>query len=69
VFGGLAVGFAASRVLRASSSERYQRSGAVDRGETMGLPRPNPYDPPGYEPPTYEPPVASTPTPAGERLR
>jgi hypothetical protein len=64
VLGGLAVGFAASRVLRASSSERYQRSGAVDRGDTMGLPRPNPYDPP-----TYEPPVASTPTPAGEGLR
>ena len=64
VLGGLAVGFAASRVLRASSSDRYQRSGAVDRGVTTGLPQPQPYDPP-----TYEPPVASTPTPAGERLR
>jgi gas vesicle protein len=67
VLGGLAVGFAASRVLRASSSERYQRSGA--NRESMGLPRPEPYEPPSYEPPTYEPPVASTPTPAGERLR
>jgi hypothetical protein len=62
--GGLALGFAASRVLRASSSERYQsRSGDSYRtwDSTRELPTPRPADPPAYEP------VATTPrgAPAG----
>jgi hypothetical protein len=62
--GGLALGFAASRVLRASSSERYQsRSGVGSWSETRAaLPTPRP-----AEPPTYEPPARATPAgaPAG----
>ena len=67
--GGLAVGFAASRMLRASSSDRYQTRSDYRSWESTraGLPTPRPSEPPAYEPPTYEPPVAATPTgpPAG----
>jgi hypothetical protein len=59
--GGLAVGFAASRMLRASSSERYQRRGDWDRPERFdraALQTPQPAEPPAYEPPT----TPATPT-------
>lgn len=65
--GGLALGFAASRVLRASSADRYQSGGTPVRPTPArtGLPRPG-TTPAGTAPagttPAYEPPVATTPT-------
>jgi hypothetical protein len=62
--GGLALGFAASRMLRASSTDRYHGSGGGDgvhgrygRSAPSGLPRPQ--TPPVGAP--YDPPVATTP--------
>jgi hypothetical protein len=62
--GGLAVGFAASRMLRASSSDRYHGASGGDgvhgrygRSAPSGLPRPQ--TPPVSAP--YDPPVATTP--------
>jgi hypothetical protein len=55
--GGLALGFAASRVLRASSTNRYQSRG-TDRMQT-GSPSRTGLPTPGATP--YEPPVAATP--------
>jgi hypothetical protein len=72
--GGLALGFAASRMLRASSADRYQSSPAYARrrpADGAALPAPASTGPIGRQPTTgqpttgvYEPPIASTP-PAG----
>ena len=73
-FGGLAVGFAASRMLRASSADRYQGGGYQGSGtprrrpDGAALPAPQPTGPIGQPPSTtggYEPPVASTPPTGG----
>jgi len=58
--GGLALGFAASRVLRASSSERYQARGDYDsmRFQRRELQTPQPAEPPEYERPV----TAATPS-------
>jgi hypothetical protein len=74
--GGLALGFAASRMLRASSTDRYQSAGSPRRRpEGAALPAPQPTGPIGQPPSTtgqppsttggYEPPVASTPPTGG----
>jgi hypothetical protein len=66
--GGLALGFAASRMLRASSTDRYQSGSSARRlGDGAALPAPMGTGPIGRQPSTvggYEPPVAATP-PAG----
>jgi hypothetical protein len=63
--GGLALGFAASRMLRTSSSDRYQRGpSAGRRPDGAALPPAGSTGPIGRPPATtggYEPPVASTP--------
>ena len=64
--GGLALGFAASRVLRASSSDRYQSGGIHSRrpGSAGALPSPGTASYPGTT--SYpEPPVAATPPVGG----
>jgi hypothetical protein len=66
--GGLALGFAASRVLRASSSERYESGWDTSRRARGGA-----LPPPGTTatgagtpaPTGYDPPVATTPPVAG----
>ena len=67
--GGLAVGFAASRMLRASSTQRYESGPPVRRRpEGAALPPAEPTGPIGQPPTTtgaYEPPVASTPPVGG----
>jgi hypothetical protein len=64
--GGLVLGFAASRVLRASSSDRYQSVGSQSwrTGSAGALPSPGttPYPPTTSRP---EPPVATTPPVGG----
>jgi nucleotide-binding universal stress UspA family protein len=67
--GGLALGFAASRMLRASSSERYQSRGGdgSPRSERGALPMPEPDAPPSYEPPVATTPAVGAPL-GGERL-
>ncbi len=71
--GGLALGFAASRMIKASSSDRYHGSGSgggngvqgrYGRTSPAGLPRPAtpPAGTGATGVPTYEPPVATTPT-------
>ena len=64
--GGLALGFAASRVLRASSSDRYQSGGIQSRrpGSAAALPTPGTTSYPGATP-SPEPPVAVTPPVGG----
>jgi hypothetical protein len=66
--GGLALGFAASRMLRASSTDRYQTGGTPPRRGTppAGLPAP-PRTVPGA-PGAYEPPVATVPPAGGADL-
>jgi hypothetical protein len=46
--GGVALGFAASRFLKASSSERYQARGAETAPPTRALPRPSEPDEPRF---------------------
>jgi hypothetical protein len=61
--GGLAVGFAASRLLRASSHDRHRaRSGSPNGGSAGALPRSTgTVRPPGGPPPTRVPPVDDRP--------
>jgi hypothetical protein len=79
--GGLALGFAASRVLKASSSQRYEQRGTAGQlpragGTTPGRPVTAPADPVLERPTTTVPPAPATPAPAtpvtpadGERFR
>lgn len=69
--GGLALGFAASRMLKASSSDRYHSGGSAEgvrgrygRTPQAGLPRPQtaPYGSGTANPTGYDPPVATTPS-------
>jgi hypothetical protein len=73
--GGLALGFAASRMLKASSADRYQRSASIGGSSYTGrtpdgaqLPAPR-TGPIGQQPAgagvAYEPPVATTPPVGG----
>jgi hypothetical protein len=67
--GGLALGFAASRMLRASSADRYQSGSTPPRRSTTPpeLPAPPRTTTPGTAG-AYEPPVATTPPAGGAGL-
>jgi hypothetical protein len=74
--GAMALGFAASRVLKASSSRRYEQRGTAGQlpragGTTAGRTVPTPPAGAGLETPVTAPPTATTPvTPTeGERFR
>ena len=64
--GGLAVGFVASRLLKASSSQRYEQRSSGPYGTAGQLPpaggtTPRPVTPPRVDEPLATPPTATTP--------
>jgi hypothetical protein len=63
--GGLALGFAASRVLRASSSDRYATGGSRTRRSDSAGALPSPGGTPYPRTSSPEPPVAATPPVGG----